>query len=444
MSSRPSRSAAWAASPLDRLVPDDRPICYGVLKPGAYVADGVPLVRILDLEDGQVKLESLHRVSAALDKQFARSRLVGGEILISIQGTVGRVAIAPGELGGANISRTVARVALTDEVNNSYLRQWLLSDGGQKVLADAVLGTTRDSLNISALRRIEVPRPPLPEQRRIAEVLDTADAAIRHTEALIAKLKQMKQGLLHDLLTRGIDENGELRDPVAHPEHFKDSPLGRIPRGWEAASVGELAAHVGSGVTPRGGSEVYQNSGIIFIRSQNVTFDGLLLDDVAYISERVHESMSRSQIFPHDVLLNITGASIGRCSPVPPDFPTANVNQHVCAIRIPQAKGTDAVFLSSVLTSSIGQSQIDRLNAGGNREGLNYAQIKSFVVPWPEADERTRIASALNADDARVQAEEAYRDKLQLVKKGLMHDLLTGRVRVPVPAGEPELIEASA
>src|SRR5690606_33484545 len=74
--------------------------------------------------------------------------------------------------------------------------------------------------------------PPLPEQRRIAAILDTLDEAIRQTEALIAKLKQIKRGLLHDLLTRGIDDNGELRDPERHPEQFRDSPLGRVPRGW--------------------------------------------------------------------------------------------------------------------------------------------------------------------------------------------------------------------
>ena len=83
--------------------------------------------------------------------------------------------------------------------------------------------------------------PPLPEQRRIAEILDTLDEAIRKTEQVIAKLQQMKQGLLHDILTRGIDDNGELRDPDRHPEQFKDSPLGRIPRGWEVRPLKDLS-----------------------------------------------------------------------------------------------------------------------------------------------------------------------------------------------------------
>ncbi len=96
-------------------------------------------------------------------------------------------------------------------------------------------------ISSSTLREFAVPLPPLPEQRRIAEILDTLDEAIRKTEQVIAKLQQMKQGLLHDLLTRGIDENGELRDPERHPEQFKDSPLGRIPREWEVAPLENLA-----------------------------------------------------------------------------------------------------------------------------------------------------------------------------------------------------------
>ncbi len=88
-------------------------------------------------------------------------------------------------------------------------------------------------LNRNDAYEIVIPVPPLPEQRRIAEILDAADDAIRQTERVIAKLRQVKAGLLHDLLTRGLDAQGRLRDPIAHPEQFKDSPLGRIPREWE-------------------------------------------------------------------------------------------------------------------------------------------------------------------------------------------------------------------
>ncbi len=181
---------------------------------------------------------------------------------------------------------------------------------------------------------------------------------------------------------------------------------------------------------PIGGSNVYINQGILFIRSQNVTFDGLLLDDVVYIDEQTHKNMSRSEIFAHDVLLNITGASIGRCCPFPAGLGEANVNQHVCAVRLPKPNRADAVFLSAVLESYIGQSQINKLNAGGNRQGLNYQQLRSFYVPWASEEERAEISEIIETNNTTLAVERKNLEKLKLLKQGLMQNLLSGQVRV--------------
>jgi len=293
-------------------------------------------------------------------------------------------------------------------------------------------GGGRAGLSKEILERIPVPLPEHGEQVRIAIVLDALDFAIAHTERTITKLKKIKIGLLHDLLTRGIDENGELRDPRRHPEQFHEVPgHGLVPNAWDTPCIDDISIHVGSGLTPTGGSRVYKERGILFIRSQNVTFDGLLLDDVAFIDEAIHRGMARSEIFPHDVLINITGASIGRCCPVPDGFGPANVNQHVCAIRIAEPCRADAVFLSAALASHIGQHQIDMYNAGSNRQGLNYQQLRGFVVPWPrDPKEREQASAVIEAHDLRVRREERSLQKLKRLKHGLMQDLLSGRKRV--------------
>lgn len=265
----------------------------------------------------------------------------------------------------------------------------------------------------------------------IAAVLDTVDEMIEKTEAVIAKLRQVRTGLLHDLLACGLDENGQLRDPVAHPEQFQDSPIGLIPKAWTWEKLSELCSYIGSGVTPRGGQDVYSRTGVMLIRSQNVRFEGLLLDDVAFISTDIHQGMLRSQVFANDVLFNITGASIGRCCHVPEGIGPANVNQHVCILRIPQAINDTAKFLASVMSSSIGQQQLEALNTMGNRQGLNYQQLGSFIVPWPNDDELAMIVRNLTGIESQLGAEMAERDKLGQLKSGLMDDLLTGRVRVP-------------
>lgn len=263
-----------------------------------------------------------------------------------------------------------------------------------------------------------------PEQTKIAEILSTVDRAIEQTEALIAKQQRIKTGLMQDLLTRGIDEHGNLRSEQTH--QFKDTPLGRIPVEWEVRTIDELAVHVGSGITPRGGESVYTREGVLFIRSQNVYFGGLLLTDVAYIPQRIHDSMLRSEVFENDVLINITGASIGRCCLMPAINCSANVNQHVCAIRLDQATQSDAGFLCSVLESSIGQNQILQFNAGGNREGLNYQQIRSFVIPWPKKDERQRSYELIIESPEAIKVSGRNLGKLRSLKTALMQDLLTG------------------
>jgi type I restriction enzyme S subunit len=220
--------------------------------------------------------------------------------------------------------------------------------------------------------------------------------------------------------------------------------LGRVPHDWEVKTIGELAIHIGSGVTPTGGSDVYTASGVTFIRSQNVTNDGLLLDDVAFIDNKTHDRMKGSEIFAFDVLLNITGASIGRCCYLPSGLGSTNVNQHVCAIRLPTANKADAKYLASVLASPIGQNQIFRLNAGGNREGLNYQQLRVFRIPWPPMEYRAGIARILTTVDNLIEKTEALIAKYQAVKQGLMNDFFTrgidakGRVR-PNQTDAPDL-----
>jgi type I restriction enzyme S subunit len=158
--------------------------------------------------------------------------------------------------------------------------------------------------------------------------------------------------------------------------------------------------------------------------------------------------MKASEIYPFDVLINITGASIGRCCFVPDGIGQANVNQHVCTIRLSNPNLADAKFLSSVLSSPIGQNQIFRLNAGGNREGLNYQQLRSFEIPWPTPFERVKIAKILTTVDNLVEKTEALIAKYQAIKQGMMHDLFTrgvdehGQLRPPYEEA-PEVYKES-
>ena len=202
---------------------------------------------------------------------------------------------------------------------------------------------------------------------------------------------------------------------------------------WSNKKIGNIASKVGSGSTPRGGAEAYTDHGIIFIRSQNVNNDQLLLDDVAYIPEETHVKMSGSKVIANDILLNITGASIGRSCVVPHDFTEANVNQHVCIIRTPN---DDPIFVQSFLSSENGQNAIQSKQAGGGREGLNFQAIRSIDLHFPPSkEEQTKIATFLSAVDEKISQLSQKLHLLGQYKQGMMQKLFSQQIRFKADDG---------
>ena len=167
-----------------------------------------------------------------------------------------------------------------------------------------------------------------------------------------------------------------------------------IPDSWAWARLISLTTKIGAGSTPTGGSAVYSDSGVKFIRSQNVYDDGLLLDDVAYISESINQKKSGSIVRAKDILLNITGGSIGRCALVPDDFDMANVNQHVIIIRLIDVGLRH--YLHSVIISPYIQEQVFSRQVGSGRGGLSAATLSTFLIPVPPIQEQLSIQDRLN------------------------------------------------
>lgn len=192
--------------------------------------------------------------------------------------------------------------------------------------------------------------------------------------------------------------------------------------------IKDFTTKVGSGVTPRGGAETYLEQGIPLFRSQNVYDNGFLMDDIAYISEEVDESMSSTRVKPGDVLLNITGASIGRCFYTSDSFERGNVNQHVCIIR-PKKNITSPSFLHYCIISNEGQEQINLSQTGANREGLSVEDIKGFSFDIPTLSVQQKIVDYLDektsAIDAQVELLEKKKDAYTRLKKATINRAVT-------------------
>ena len=190
---------------------------------------------------------------------------------------------------------------------------------------------------------------------------------------------------------------------------------------YEITRIGKLTNKVGSGVTPKGGESVYTSEGHPFVRSQNVGNGQMFLDDIAYIDEDTHNKQIATEIKHGDVLLNITGASIGRCC-VASDFVVGgNVNQHVCIVRPTQ--DVTSYYLCSLLLSDKGQKQIDSFQAGGNRQGLNFEQIKSFKFSIPKLSEQMKVSELLTLVDERITTQIRIIEDLKSERKFLLEQL---------------------
>lgn len=156
--------------------------------------------------------------------------------------------------------------------------------------------------------------------------------------------------------------------------------LGQIPVHWEVKRIKDKIKRIGSGVTPKGGSEVYVESGIPFLRSQNVHNEGLRLDNVSFISNEINDEMQSSQIRPGDIVINITGASIGRTCVIPNTLPKANISQHMLFLRF---RSNNVAYISKYLKSQFIKEYIYSIQAGASKEALTMGQALNFPLFLP-------------------------------------------------------------
>lgn len=291
----------------------------------------------------------------------------------------------------------------------------------------------RGAVRYRDFAKIVVDLPPLPEQRRIAEILDTLDEAIRKTEQVIAKLQQMKQGLLHDLLTRGIDENGELRDPERHPEQFKGSPLGRIPRGWEVETVQQLLADVDPAMRsgPFGSAllkDELVSKGVPLLGIDNVHVERFVRHFTRFVTPQKAVELGRYRVRPGDVMITIMG-TVGRCALVPDDIGEALSSKHVWTLTLDRTRYSPHLACLQFNHAPWVLTHFGRDEQGGIMSAIRSDTLRTALLPVPPPAEQGRIVAVLAELDQRLTGESSDADKLRTLKHGLMHDLLTGRVR---------------
>jgi type I restriction enzyme, S subunit len=381
------------------------------------VGDGLPFIQ------GNAEFGIRHpvpRLRCSVPTRIAEA----GDLLLSVRAPVGEVNQATTR---TVIGRGLSALRFSADDQNFAWHALKWSTAGLNKLAQ---GSTFVAVSRRDVEKLEIPWHGEANQR-IAAVLDTVDEAIAKTEAVTAKLKRVRVGWLQDLLTRGLDENDQLRDPIAHPEQFQDSPpLGWIPKDWDAKLIDDVAD-----VTKLAGFEFtniirYSDAGeIIALRALNIKNERLDLSDIQRIPKSASDNLPRSKIFAGDILITYIGAYIGDVLLI-----TESDRFHLAPniAKVTVRNGTSPEFLQWQLRSARTRKQIRQLITTTATPSLTMTQIRKLRVGIPRnIEEERNICGRISHVDNAIRAEEMLRDKASLLKSGLMNDLLTGRVRVP-------------
>ena len=378
--------------------------------------------------DGEVILRSERRTEGFTmsDKEIGYQGINRGDIVIhGMDGFAGSMGVSKSTGKGSPVL-IVCNPKSDDDARYIiyYLRSLALND----VFVALATGIRERSCDLRWNKISVLPfvRPTFGEQKRIADFIDLKseeiDSLIGLQEQMIEKLKAYKQSVITEAVTKGLNPNAKL---VPSGIDW----IGEIPEGVKLVKLSMITSKIGSGSTPRGGSSIYVKEGIKFLRSQNVYCEGFDLSDVAYITEEIDEEMSGTRVRNGDVLLNITGGSIGRCYYVDETLGRANVNQHVSIIRPTKI---ETKYLKYYLQSECGQLQIALLQTGGNREGLSAAALSQFTIIYPLKEEQHAIASYLDEKcyeiDKLIAVKQQKIEKLKDYKKSVIYEAVFGKL----------------
>lgn len=402
----------------------------GINKDKNAFGKGVPFVNLLDIYGK----ESISREPAGLvqvtENEIRNYDLKKGDILFARSSVkpegVGQTCVVLRNFDRIVYSGFIIRYRQFDQKIWYQYAKYCFDNPivRRSVLAKSTV-SANTNINQESLKTITVPLPPLPHQRKIARILTTVDNIIEKTEAAIEKYKAIKQGMMHDLFTRGIDvKTGKLRPKFEDaPELYKESELGWIPKEWEVKRLDEIGSII-SGGTPSSNIPDYWNGSIIWVTPADLSKlkFGYIADSERKITSFGLKNSSALLIPQRSIVLS-SRAPIGYCAIVEKDFTT---NQGCKSLALFEGNSAEFYYYNIV-------NHVNRIKIKG--EGTTFAEISKKALEkipfvWSKPKEQAEIAKRLRSNDKHTQIEEYYLNKYQKLKSGLMQDLLTGKKEV--------------
>ena len=378
------------------------------------------LVRTTDLEKREFKPERF------TDKQghefLKKSELFPGDIVIANVGSAGKAYRVPRHYRPMTLAPNMYLVKFSSGMDEDFAFQVIISESFQNRLLESCANTTLKAINKSSFRGIEVAVPPLPEQQKIATILSSVDDVIEKTRVQIDKLKDLKTGMMQELLTKGI----------GHTE-FKDSPVGRIPESWSVVRLGDITVEHKQGYYSK---ERYSENGTYVIRITDMASPKISFTEMPKMVISKDE-VEAYRVKEGDFLFARSGA-IGRYG-IYESKNQAVFASYLIRFRFDPERCIN-YFIGYCYESDFCQHQIASITQGSSNININANNIKDIMIPLPSVSEQNKICIRLKSLDKRIDLLSLKYQQLNSIKKALMQDLLTGKVRVNLTDKESAVV----
>lgn len=395
-----------------------------------YTDEGNLLVRIGNLQNGRINKQNSVYIKGEF-KTYEEFILKETDILIGLTGDLGKIAFVCNEDLPALLNQRVGRFVPKIEVDSNYIYHLISSQYFIEKLKVFFEGGAQANISPKQIEAVKVIVPKeKSEQTRIAEILSTADEAIAHTEALIAKYQRIKTGLMQDLLTRGIDENGNIRSKETHKFVVKNGI--EVPEEWEVDNLGDLCKKGGGSIQtgPFGSqlhAEDYKEEGIPIITVEHLVDNRIAHENLPLVGEADYKRLKKYILNTGDLVFSRVGA-IDRCS-----ITTESENGWMFSgrcLRVRPGKLFNSHFLMCQLNFDLVRNYILSNAVGSTMKCLNTTILYETPVFLPKTIEQIQISEKIKSFENQLSQLNNRKNKLQSLKTGLMQDLLSGKVRV--------------
>jgi type I restriction enzyme S subunit len=440
----PDLPSDWEYARLGELV-EDRGICYGIVQPGVVSSQGTPVLRVNNIRNGRIDAADVLRVDPAVEAKFQRSRLCGGEVLLTLVGTLGEIAIVPAAMSGWNVARAVGVVPVRKDIGSRWVAICLRSALCQHCIRSWATTTVQATFNLRDVANLPIPLPPTQIREAIAQILGTLDDKIELNRRMNATLESISRAIFKSWFVDfdPVRQKAAGQQPVGmdaqtaamFPDSFEDSEIGEVPKGWTVTVLEEVLEEIETGSRPKGGVSGY-SAGVPSIGAESIVGLGIFdYSKTKFVPHDFYAAMTRGRIRSRDVLLYKDGGRPGEFEPhitlFGDGFPFAEcaINEHVYRLRARTDYSQNLLYFW--LSSDLVMDEMRVKGTGVAIPGLNSTQAKSLTTLRPPLDVAAAFNQRVEPAVAKILAACNESRTLATLRDTLLPKVLSGEIRVP-------------